>query len=96
MARNRLAGTKRGNSKSAKFYQKNKKARDKKKSYDKKYHSSKSRKKYRAELQRINRKKGNHGNLDSKDESHKSNGKTFLEDFSKNRARKAKKLTKHM
>ena len=45
--RNTLAGTKTGNSKSAKFYQKNEDARKKKVAYDTKYQDTPSRKKYR-------------------------------------------------
>lgn len=85
MARNKLAGKKKGKSRSAKYYQKNKKARDKKKAYDKKYHSSKARKKYRAALNKFNRKKGRKG--DNKDASHTKRGKLVLERMSKNRAR---------
>jgi len=85
MARNRLAGTKRGNSKSAKYYQENPEARENKKAYDTKYHSTPERKKYRAVLQAINRKKGTHGNLDNKDEAHQSKNKTKQEHFSQNR-----------
>ena len=85
MARNRLAGTKRGKSRTAKYYQKNPEARKKKKEYDTKYHSTESRKKYRSLLQKINRKKGTHGNLDNKDEAHQSKNKTKQEHFSKNR-----------
>ena len=85
MARNRLAGTKRGKSKSARYYQNNPEARDRKKSYDTKYHSTPSRKKYRTLLQKINRDKGTHGNLDNKDESHYTRNKTRQEHFSKNR-----------
>lgn len=85
MARNRLAGTKRGKSRSAKYYQKHPEARRKKKEYDTEYHSTPNRKKYRAVLQKINRDKGTHGNLDNKDEAHQSKGKTRQEHFSKNR-----------
>ena len=85
MARNRLAGTKRGKSKSARYYQNNPDARDRKKAYDTKYHSTPSRKKYRTLLQKINRDKGTHGNLDNKDESHQTRSKTRQEHFSKNR-----------
>jgi len=98
MARNRLAGTRRGKSRSAKYYQKNPKARAKKNRYNKKYHSTGARKKYRKLLQAINRKKGTHGNMDCKDESHTSSGKTVKEHFSKNRARNrgVKKLARRI
>ena len=87
MARNTLAGTKTGKSKSARRYQNDPKARAKKKAYDKAYHSTPERKKYRAELNRENRKRGTYGNGDKKDVSHKKNGKTTLESQKRNRAR---------
>ena len=58
MARNTLAGKSKGKSKSAKFYAKNPKARKKKQEYDKKYHSTSERRKYRSELNAKNRKAG--------------------------------------
>ena len=42
--RNKLAGTKTGSSKSAKYYQSNPEARAKKEAYDKEYHSTDERK----------------------------------------------------
>ena len=45
MARNSLAGKRTGKSKTAKFYAKNPKSKAKKKSYDKKYHSTTEKKK---------------------------------------------------
>ena len=63
--------------------------------YDKKYQKSKKRKKYRAALNKYNRKKGTYGNGDGKDASHSKSGKiTRMEDASKNRARKPKRLQK--
>lgn len=53
--------------------------------YDKKYQATKKRKKYRAELNKINRKKGSVG--DGKDVSHTKGGGTVLESQSRNRAR---------
>lgn len=91
MARNKLAGKKRGKSRSARYYQNNPAAKKKKKKYDTKYHSTPKRKKYRAVLQAINRKKGTHGNHDNMDEAHQSKTKTKKEHFSKNR----KALQKH-
>lgn len=88
--RNSLAGTTRGKSKSAKYLQKNKKARDKKKAYDKKYHQSEERKQYRAKLNKANRKKGTYGNGDGKDMSHDSKGSLKKESQSRNRARNGK------
>ena len=91
MGRNRLAGTKTGKSKSAKYYQNNPEARKKKKAYDTKYGSTKKRKKYRAVLQAINKKKGTHGNLDHKDEAHTSKSTTRKQAQSKNRGDKLRK-----
>ncbi len=89
--RNTLAGSTKGKSRSAKYLQSNKKARDKKKAYDTEYHKSPERRKYRAELNAANKKKGNYGNKDGKDESHDSKGKTRKESQSSNRARNGKK-----
>tara|TARA_R110000822_G_scaffold40255_2_gene109692 strand:- start:45 stop:332 length:288 start_codon:yes stop_codon:yes gene_type:complete len=58
-----------------------------KKAYDKKYHATTERKKYRAKLNKKNKKAGTYGNNDKEDESHKKNGKTSREGRSKNRAR---------
>lgn len=88
MARNRLAGTKRGNSRTAKFYHDNPEANEKKLEYMKKYNKKPGRQKYRALLQAINRKNGTHGNLDDKDVSHISKEKTISEHQSKNRGNK--------
>ena len=87
MARNKLAGTKRGKSKSAAFFQDNPESRKKKDAYNKKYHKSKSRKKYRAKLNKANREAGTYGNGDGKDMSHDTKGKLKKEKQSKNRAR---------
>lgn len=86
--RNSLAGTKRGDSKSAKYYQANPDARKKKKEYDTQYHSTDSRREYRSELNKINREKGTYGNGDGKDVAHKSKTKTRMQSQSKNRADK--------
>ena len=56
-------------------------------SYDKEYQSSPERKKYRAELNKANRKAGTYGNKDGKDMSHTKSGKMVKECQSKNRAR---------
>lgn len=56
--------------KSTKYYQENPGARKKKAQYDKKYHSSPSRIKYRAELNQKNREAGTYGNGDGKDYDH--------------------------
>ncbi len=58
-----------------------------KRAYDKKYAASDKQKKYRAELNRANRKAGTYGNGDGKDMSHKKDGKMTLEHQSKNRGR---------
>lgn len=60
-------------------------------SKEKEYQSSPERKKYRAELNRENRKRGTYGNGDGKDVSHTKSGKLVLESQSKNRARNGKK-----
>ena len=87
MARNSLAGKRNGKSKTAKFYAKNKKSRNKKKTYDKKYHSSALRKKYRAALNKANKKNKNSKKGDKKVMSHVRGGSLILEAQSKNRAR---------
>lgn len=88
MARNRLAGTKTGDSKSAIFYQNNPSSREKKKEYDTDYNKSKKQRKKRAILLAINRKKGTNGNLDGMDEAHVSKTKTVKQKQSKNRGDK--------
>jgi hypothetical protein len=91
MARNKLAGTKKGKSESAKYFQNNPEARAKKDAYNTKYHKSKKRKAYRALLNAINRRKKTYGNGDGLDESHSKSGKTSKEKQSTNRARNGKK-----
>jgi len=85
MARNKLAGTTVGKSKSAVYYQKNPAAKKVKESYNKKYGASTFRKTYRALLAKLNRKKGKKG--DGKDVSHTKDGGTVLEPQGANRAR---------
>jgi len=87
MARNSLAGTRKGKSKTAKFYASNPKARSKKKSYDTDYHKSKSRKKYRASLNKANKNNPNSKKGDGKDMSHTQSGSLVLELQRRNRAR---------
>lgn len=58
-----------------------------KKAYDKKYHATPARKKYRAELNTKNKKAGTYGNGDGKDMSHTKTGKLTKESQSKNRSR---------
>lgn len=56
--------------KTSKYYAGNAKARAKKAEYDTEYHSTKERKKYRAELNKKNRKAGTYGNGDDMDYDH--------------------------
>jgi hypothetical protein len=58
--------------------------------YDKKYQKTPARKKYRAELNAYNRKKGTYGNGDGLDASHKNGVISGFESASVNRARKTK------
>ena len=88
--RNTLAGTKTGTSRSAKYFQNNKEARDKKNAYNKEYHSTEERKSYRAGLNKANKEAGTYGNKDGKDRSHTKSGKLVSESQSKNRARNGK------
>lgn len=90
--RNKLAGKRTGKSRSAQFYDKNPEARKKKQEYDKKYHSTPERKKYRAQLQKENRDRGTHGNHDGKDLDHTSKTKMKQRPASKNRGDKSKKI----
>ncbi len=91
--RNKLAGTKIGNSPSAEYYQKNPEARKKKIAYDTEYHKKPSRRKYRSVLGAINREKGNKIG-DGKDEAHVSKNKTVSQSQSKNRGDKKRKFFK--
>lgn len=92
--RNKLAGTKRGASKSAKYYQENPEARKNKMAYDTEYHSTDSRSEYRSELNKVNREKGTYGNGDGKDAAHTSKTKTRMQSQSKNRADKKRSFFK--
>lgn len=67
--------------------------RDYKKEY-KKFQSSKKMKKYRAALNKYNRKRGTYGNGDGKDASHKKGKISGFEAASKNRARREKSRLK--
>lgn len=69
------------------------KKRDYKREY-KKFQSSAKMKKYRAELNKYNRKKGTYGNGDGKDASHKNGKIAGFEAQSKNRARREKSRLK--
>jgi len=86
--RNKIAGTKAGSSKSAKYYQSNPEARAKKEAYDKEYHSTDERKKYRAELNKENREKGTYGNGDRLDAYHKGKKLIGFKNQSSNRGSK--------
>jgi hypothetical protein len=77
-------------SRSAKYYRKNKKARDKKNAYQKEFNKKREQVKNRVELNKENRKRGTYGNGDNMDVSHMSNGKTKLEHQSKNRGNKTR------
>ena len=67
--------------------------RNYKKEY-KKFQASKKMKKYRAELNKYNRKRGTYGNGDGKDASHKNGKIDGFEDESKNRGRAEKSRLK--
>lgn len=92
--RNKMAGTKTGSSRSAKYYQENPEARKKKIEYDSKYQDTESRKEYRAKLNKVNRDKGTYGNGDGKDAAHTSKIKTRMQSQSKNRADKKRSFFK--
>jgi hypothetical protein len=92
--RNSLAGTKKGSSKSAKYYQENPDARKKKKEYDSEYHSTDDRREYRSKLNKVNREKGTYGNGDGKDAAHTSKTRTRMQSQSKNRADKKRSFFK--
>lgn len=82
--RNKNAGKSTGKSKSAKYFAKNKAARDKKNAYNKEYHASAERKKYRAKLNKANKAKPN---KKGEDKSHTKSGKLVNEKRASNRAR---------
>jgi len=65
------------------------KKRDYKKEYEK-FQGTPKQRKYRAELNRYNRKKGTYGNGDGKDASHKGGKISGYEEQSKNRGRREK------
>jgi hypothetical protein len=79
MARNTLAGKGKSNNTE-------KTGRDYKKEY-KEFQGSEKQKKYRAELNKANRDRGEYGNGDNKDLSHQKNGKLVKESQSTNRKR---------
>lgn len=71
-------------SRSAEFYRKNKKSRDKKNEYQKKFNAKPAQRKKRAELVKERRKRGIYG-AGGKDVSHQKDGSTRMENPSKNR-----------
>jgi len=87
--RNTLAGTTRGKSKSAKYFQTHPEAKAKKDAYNTEYHKTEERKKYRAALNKANRKAKTYGNKDGKDMSHGKDG-LRQESQKTNRARNGK------
>ena len=84
--RNKNAGKSTGKSKSAKYFAANPEKRAAKNAYNSNYHSSTVRKKYRAALNKLTRKKKTPG----KDVSHKKDGTVTREKRSTNRARNGK------
>ena len=94
MPANKLKGSKKGTSRTARYYQENPDARKRRDDYAKKYHSTPERKKYRAVLQAINRKNGTHANHDGIDVAHVSKTKTISQPQSKNRADKKRQFFK--
>lgn len=72
--------------KSTQYYKNNPEARQRKAAYDTKYHDTPERRKYRAKLARVRRKKGVMGK-GGKDVSHTRGGKYVLEGRRANRAR---------
>jgi hypothetical protein len=89
MARNTLAGSKNGNSESAKYFQTHPEARKKKNEYNTKYHATPERIKYRDGLNKANAQAGSKKG-DGKDMSHTKSGKLVLESQKNNRARNGK------
>lgn len=83
-----------GESRSSKYFAQNDEARRKKNEYNKEYHSTPERKRYRAALNKLNRKKGKKG--DGMDMSHMADGTIRKESASKNRARNGKGGTKRL
>lgn len=90
MAKNSLAGKSLGKSESAKYFAANPEARNKKNEYNKSYHATTERKKYRVKLNKANREAGTYGNKDGKDMSHSKGGSLIKESMSSNRARNGK------
>ena len=74
MARNKLAGTKTGKSRSALYYQNNPEARAKKQAYDSNNNKKKSSVMYRSSLNKANRDNPNSKVGDGKDMCHTAKG----------------------
>jgi len=89
MARNTLAGKSTGKSESAKYFATHPEARKKKNEYNKEYHSTPERIKYRDGLNKANKLAGSKVG-DGKDMSHTKSGKLVKEAQSSNRARQGK------
>jgi hypothetical protein len=92
MAKNSLAGTSTGKSKSAKYFASNPKQRAAKIKYNTEYNKTKKRTLYRVALNAANRKAGTYGKMTKlgKDRSHTKDGKLVLEKRNTNRARNGK------
>ena len=84
MAKNKLAGTSTGKSKSARYYAANPEARKKKNAYNTDYHATPKRIAYRSELNTANRKSPN---AKGQDKSHGKGGKITNERRRVNRGR---------
>ena len=82
--RNSLAGTSKGQSKSAKYFREHPEAKAKKDAYNKAYHATPERKSYRVKLNKANRDTPNSSGVDK---SHTKGGKLTNENQSSNRAR---------
>lgn len=79
--RNKLAG------KHPSYKGMSKESIERKRSYDKAYHQTEERKKYRARLNKANRDAGTYGNGDGMDMSHTKGGKLVRERMRTNRGR---------
>lgn len=67
------------------YYKKNPEARAKRLEYQAEYNKKPEQLKKRIELNRVNRERGQYGDGDGKDMSHKKNGRIVEESASKNR-----------
>ena len=75
--------------KSAKNYKKNPESYRKKLEYDRKRNRTEKQKKYRAKLNKANRKAGTYGNRDGMDMSHTPSGRIVAKRASSNRGSKS-------